>query len=77
MTPEEKLNELAESFRDIANYFEWACEEFRTVAARIERPVEIDAHLDISPGEEKQRRVRESRREDAIDELLRREGFSW
>ena len=71
MTPEQKLNVLSDYLLDIGDYFDKLAKEFRTAASLIES-VE-----DMSEGAEKQRRVRESRREDAIDELLRREGFSW
>ena len=71
MTPEQKLNVLSDYLLDISDYFDKLAMEFRTAASLIES-VE-----DMSEGAEKQRRVRESIREDAIDELLRREGFPW
>lgn len=33
--------------------------------------------LEVTDGELKQRRTKTSLREDAIDELLKREGFTW
>lgn len=33
--------------------------------------------LEVTDGELKQRRTKASLREDAIDELLKREGFTW
>ena len=67
MTQDEKLADLAE-------YLARAAMCMRDVAYHLNNAAEC---LQETEGETKQRRVRESMREDAIDELLKREGFSW
>ena len=54
-----------------------AIEDFEQVYYASRAALLMAELLEVTDGERKQRRVKSSLRDDAIDELLKRDGFTW